>query len=599
MLRLSDLKISLLNTGASLGGPAMALDFSSGALDPRITFSRGTNATLVDSTGRITYAPNNLLTYSEDFSNAAWTKTAATITADATTAPDGTTSADKLVENTATTTHFLTSPSLLFAANTRYVVSIYVKAAERSWVALQYDSGPFGTSPTAYFNVGAGVLGSAFNGAIATMVGVGDGWYRCSIAATTTTSTTGNARLYLATGDNAASYTGVAGSGAFAWGAQLEAVTYQTTPGTYNATTVSAYYGPRFDYDPVTLAPKGLLIEEQRTNLATYSSDFTNAIWFSGGATIAANAIAAPDGTLTADSITATAVGPYVFQGVTVSAGANTVSIYVKGSANTIGKTATAWLWFSGTATGPNTPVPITLTANWQRITAPVTATGGGTAYLRFDSNNTSTVGDVIYVWGAQAEAGSFATSYIPTVASTVSRSADVASMTGTNFSSWYNQAEGTFVAAFDMAGGSAALSSNRAVLVAREGATSNQMIYNGSGQITGWTTISGVDQAFLTTGALAADTVTNAAYAYKANDFAASRNGGSAVTDTSGSLPVPTAFGIGSNAASSLFLSGHIRAIAYYNTRLPNTQLQTLTAPSLASPLALDFISPTYTVGY
>jgi hypothetical protein len=57
---------------------------------------------------------------------------------------------------------------------------------------------------------------------------------------------------------------------------------------------------------------------------------------------------------------------------------------------------------------------------------------------------------------------------------------------------------------------------------------------------------------------------------------------------------------GIGHDqVAIGQYLNGHIRAIAYYNTRLPNTQLQTLTAPSLASPLALDFISPTYTVGY
>jgi hypothetical protein len=170
--------------------------------------------------------------------------------------------------------------------------------------------------------------------------------------------------------------------------------------------------------------------------------------------------------------------------------------------------------------------------------------------------------------------------------------------MTGTNFSSWYNQSEGTFVASFDMAGGSAAFANNRAVLVARESATSSHNIYNGSGQVTGWTVVSGVDQAFLTTGALAADTATNMAYAYKTNDFAASRSGGTVATDTSGTLPAPTVLGIGSNSASSLFLNGHIRQIAYYNTRLPNAQLQTLTAPSLATTLSLSFTNQAYTVG-
>jgi hypothetical protein len=536
-----------------------------------------------------------------------------------------------LVENTATTTHFLTSPSLLFAANTRYVVSIYVKAAERSWVALQYDSGPFGTSPTAYFNVGAGVLGSAFNGAIATMVGVGDGWYRCSIAATTTTSTTGNARLYLATGDNAASYTGVAGSGAFAWGGQLEPVTYQTTPGTYNATTASAYYGPRFDYDPVTLAPRGLLIEEARTNLLLQSDNLTTT-WSTTRATVSANVTASPDGTVNADKLVddATATQTHsVAQSLTIVAATNyTLSLYVKAAEYTsarilLGDTGgnngvrvDVNLITGATTTGTNgtgwTLLSAAMTAvgnGWWRVTLSgtnATATAGTVVIYNTSSFGTiiytGVVGNGVYIWGAQLEAGAFATSYIPTVASTVSRSADIATMTGTNFSSWYNQTEGTFITDVDTAGISSA--GGGRIITAADSATETNAVASTVSQalLAGIFVASGGATQVNTTSATAVsiNTPFKLASAYKLNDCAASFNGATPQTDVVATIPSNIdRMNIGNRGVADRPINGHIRAIAYYNTRLPNTQLQTLTAPSLASPLALDFLSTSYTVGY
>jgi hypothetical protein len=88
-------------------------------------------------------------------------------------------------------------------------------------------------------------------------------------------------------------------------------------------------------------------------------------------------------------------------------------------------------------------------------------------------------------------------------------------------------------------------------------------------------------------------------AYGYLLNDYGFTVNGGTVQTDTSATVPTVNSLQLGSDPTGFGQINGHIRAIAYYNTRLPNTQLQTLTAPSLASPLALDFISPTYTVGY
>jgi len=377
---------------------------------------------------------------------------------------------------------------------------------------------------------------------------------------------------------------------------------------------------PRFDYDPVTLAPRGLLIEEARTNLLTYSADWSNAVWSKTNVTVTAAATTSPDGTTSAQRLAATAgASTNNVQAATVAATSATYSIYVKQgtgatTANsfalrnnttatvlvlgTINYSTGAWAYTTG-----STGVTVTNAGNgWWRIQ--ITATSGITSgdsiqcYAGF-VGGAQTAGDFLYAWGAQLEAGAFATSYIPTVASTVSRSADVATMTGTNFSSWYNQAEGTFAVNYDQI--AAASTQVKALAIASDG-TSNNRVYgyvSGSAGPTLLVTNGGVAQANPNNAAIASGPVIRSAFCYKLNDFAIVTDGGAAATDTSGTVPSTAdrldigCFGTGTQA------NGHIRAIAYYNTRLPNTQLQTLTAPSLASPLALDFISPTYTVGY
>jgi hypothetical protein len=365
---------------------------------------------------------------------------------------------------------------------------------------------------------------------------------------------------------------------------------------------------PRFDYDPVTLAPRGLLIEEARTNLLTYSEQFNDASWTKTNGAVTTNVTASPDGTTSADNFTASAglAFHYVNRATPASlTGAHTYSFYVK-------KNTATWIFFTvndssinyfNLDTGLFGTTPDTCTATpagngWYRITvsrtlaAAVANCGIGVAGSNGGASFTAAGTESIFLWGADLEAGAFATSYIPTVASTVSRSADVAFMSGTNFSSWFNAAQGTFVSS---------VSSNAnasCVLVVSDNTVSNQlfMISTADNILSVYT--GGAFQAML--GVTPAAPYVNAG-AYATNDFAACSNGGTLSTDTSGSLAGSYArMSIGSNfSGTGVFLNGRIRSIAYYNTRLPNTQLQTLTAPSLASPLALDFISPTYTVGY
>jgi hypothetical protein len=418
-------------------GPLVLLDFISGGLDPRITFSRGSNATLVDSTGKITYAPANLLLQSQTFDNASWSKTAVTVTANTAVAPDGTSTADAIIATAAAAIHSASQDSTL-DGNIPVTFSVYVKAAGYTTGALRFEalSAPFNSlrlafdlsagtvTPVAY--LGAVVLGSSISN-------VGNGWFRVSITGTTGFSGAHRSYVFPSTG---ASFTGDGTSGIFIWGAQLEPVTYQTTPSTYVATTTAAYYGPRFDYDPVTLAAKGLLIEEQRTNLALYSEQFDNAAWTKGDTAVTANATTAPSGATTADLLTETATTNFhfVLQAVTTAAGAATATVYAKlasGSRNlvvypqgtTVGYAIFNLSTGAITASGGGALLSSSITPagnGWYRCSVSWTASAASTNFVCYLTNSTTNpapnyAGDGtsgIFLWGAQLELGSTATTY-------------------------------------------------------------------------------------------------------------------------------------------------------------------------------------------
>jgi hypothetical protein len=589
-------QIAVIRHGPNVPLPVMQLDFlNNTSLNSRITFSRGTNATLVDSTGKITYAPANLQLQSQTMTISPWTGdtvggTVPTATANAGVAPDGTNTATRLQINRGAGTFSRWQGGAISGPSGFYIASVWMKT----------------TSGTGVANVG---LRNDATGVNCVVTG---NWQRFSVV---NTPATVNPSVQIL------SFTSIPGTDVSAdilvWGAQVEPVTYQTTPGPYVATTASAYYGPRFDYDPVTLAPRGLLIEEARTNLLTYSEQFDNAYWVKTASTVTANTTASPDGTTNADKLvenTATAEH-FIEAPVSVTTGTTyTFVFYAKaGERNVIaarGSSAFAvdprirfTLTGSGTVTVDNgTPTgTITPVGNgWYRcsMTAVTNATTGAGFRLSLYNGAYSYTGDGtsgLFLYGAQLEAGAFATSYIPTVASTVTRNADVATMTGTNFSTWYNQAAGTFVVDADKL---SAIGFSY-VLLANDSTNNERFgVYQSNTTVAGFISAGGATQMEIISSPIAANVPFKAAVAATANSGNFSFNGNIGITDTSLTMPSPNRLDIGCFGSGSQ-LNGHLRAIAYYNTRLPNTQLQTLTAPSLASPLALDFISPTYTVGY
>jgi len=359
---------------------------------------------------------------------------------------------------------------------------------------------------------------------------------------------------------------------------------------------------PRFDHNPTTGESLGLLVEEQRTNLVLNSEQFNDASWTKTNSTITSNTIVSPDGSTTGDSITSNAgILGYVFQNTSQITGtAYTLSTFAKANQYTfcqlriigavVGSITRAYFDLAaGTVTGAaNCTASIEpVGSGWYRCSITYTTISTATAAPRIYGQvaASDTVGDGtsgIYIWGAQLEVGSFPTSYIPTTTATVTRSADLASITGANFSSFYNQVEGTMFAdsvqavvtpASRLVSASDNTSSNRVALSrgSGSGGNINTTVTNaGSAQVS----------ALLLGTGIAAGTPNKVAAVYKVADFAGSVNGLTPVTQGTGTLPgVLTQLSIGSGEAlGGNSMNGTIKRLTYWPQRLPNSTLQAVT---------------------
>jgi hypothetical protein len=591
--------------------PSLLLDFANTeALDPRITFSRTTTAAYYDGK-TVAKAEENLLPFSQQFEQTigGWSHVSVTVAANTgdTTAPDGTSTAEKITANAVTNVHAVDGSNQPATINgAQYAYSVFAKKGTLNFIQLYVTAD--GTTH-ANFDLDTGVVGTTGGTVTAAITNVGNGWYRCSMIFTAggTDRRIGIALVNSSSATRRLSWNASGTEDVYLWGAQAEqrnAVTAYTPTTTQPITNyipvlqTAASGAARFDHNPTTGESLGLLIEEQRTNLVVRSEEFDDASWTKNNSSITANTIVAPDGMLTGDKLvenTSTAVHA-ALQTKTYTAAAHTLSVFIKAGERgfvqlvMVDGATTGFSAFFDLSNGSLGTVSANATASatfvgngWYRCSVTgTTAAGSGSLSIRLAStiSTISYTGDGysgIYIWGAQLEAGAFPTSYIPTVAATVTRNADAASMTGANFSSWYRQDEGSFYVNW----ATQVTGTSRFLLAAQQTSNSGNRIdigINTSNTVNPRTVIGGSALASLTGGTYTAGTEAKIAFAFKSADYASVLNVASPVTSsTAGLLPTPDELSMGRLGAGG-FLNGHIRKLAYYPKRLTNAELQGLT---------------------
>jgi hypothetical protein len=478
-------------------------------------------------------------------------------------------------------------------------VSVYAKGAGKTFLFAQN-----GGSTVAWFNLATGAKGTVVAGYTADMTPEANGFYRCSVIKDTTSFSF--IEFGISDADNSNSVTANGTDGIYLWGAQLsDSASLDSYVPVYGAAVTSAaYYGPRRDFDPVTLACKGLLVEEQRTNALTYSAQFDFWSNASGTVNVTLNATTAPDGAMTADKLvpaTGTAYFGKRNAFTSVIGTSYTFSIYAKESdagvhleLETYNAATPAPGAIFNLSTGAvlasrncTTSVSAIDAYGFRRYSITFSATAAAstitdvklTESSTLDANMTGNDSKGIIVWGAQVDDGSFATSYIPVGATSAgaTRNADVASVSTQAFP--YNQAEGSVVVNGTLGNTS---TTGPVALTINDGTANNEIyILQTVGTGTRRSVLiyaGGAQQAIL------AESLTNtvglttkAAGAFKVNDVAGSIDGGTVVTDTPpATIPTVNTMRIGNVSSGNQAFNGWIRQITYLPRRISNAELVT-----------------------
>lgn len=435
-------------------GSTLTLDFTTGVLDPRLTFTRAGNATFINSSGFVQYADANYLARSETFDGSPWTLNGVSQTAASITNPVGG-SSSRLIEVTASGGSKSLVGGMAVAAGFQYTFRIWVRAGASSSANIGYWTGSGFLNITMTKVSGPGTISTATGSTALQITGLTAEWTQVQVVlATVATAVSGSWFIYPNTIVNSV------GNSVYLWGAQAN---IGATANPYYSTTTAAYFAPRFDYDPTTFALRGLLFEGEGENRALNSETFPTTgtgQWGPTGVNQNATKITSPDGTANAIQFNETTNNELhrINQGLTGSAGPYTISIWAKaldtGSPRRLFLNAVGFMNASAlfdldpaVQTGASgSAVAVAGTAanragtwikypnGWYRCILVGQYNTNSSLFLQINRASSTTASDDTYagsatnglaLWGVQVEKGVGASSYIPTGVSQGARVAE------------------------------------------------------------------------------------------------------------------------------------------------------------------------------
>lgn len=563
-----------------------------------LTYTSPSAKLCLQEDGYYSYGAHNLCLQSEDFSTT-WSGANTTVSTNVATAPNGTLTADLVYP--ATTGTFRDRGQQHASAIGIWRVSCYIKAAGFTWAFFRNMAN---SGLGAHFDLSTGSVGTVQSGYSATITDVGGGWYLCEMIRTGSAVTGPWITVGMSDADNSSTATVNGTDGIYVWGGQLQ---FYPTETDYIKTTTTAKYALPYTYD-TSNALEGILVEEARTNMLTYSGDQTNAAWITATSSVAASAVTSPTGNLDAYKITedsTAGVRHDVYNSFTATAAAYTASVYAKaGERNWLflrfaisGTFEGAWFNLStgavGTTSAGYTAGIEDVGNGWYRcyVTKTATAATWFVDLMLADADGSYTYnGDGssgLHVWLPQAELGSFPTSPIRTYGSTATRAVDDVNIATTAFP--FDAATGTLYAygtslapiTTTSVYGFASLNNdsiNEEYLLYHYNDNLGFRVYDGGGSV-----------ADVNNGtALTSNSQTvKVAGAYALNDIGFAENGTPVSPDTSNTLPTPTQLTVGGYTG---YTSGalKIKAISYVPRRKDDIELAVATGYSLPSGYAL-----------
>lgn len=570
--------------------PLFSFNASLGLPDS-VTYSRGSSASYIETfrNARGSYdkrlvndfvgSVENLALYSQDFDNAVWLKTDTTVVKK---------QGEFVITEGNSASEHRVDQALIAIANSCFTVTAKANKGNRG-IALR-----LGNSFQAVFDLVNGRISAVVAPAIGSIKFVGDGFYECSVYLLAPSTTT--ARINLTDAGGNLAYQGDSVSGVILKRAQL---TISTKPLPYVRTfgvAVSATQVAKPRYEE-----KGLLIEGAVTNVALRSEQFDNASWLKSSSTISANQALAPDGSFSADKFFAAStasIQPYINQTITGAATAlQSFSVFVKqnearfiqfifGSGEVVGDPRANFDLSNGSlgSVDPEFTAQIkSITNGWYKIS--VSGLANSTTLrprlvliksatdTRAQSNSWAG-GDGLFVWGAQLEALPFASSYIRTEGSAVTRALDVC---GQNLYS--TSREITILTENSYLVSPALNANNRAAMSFRNTLGGERFLsYNGSGVPSRMFVQSGATSITLQGNAVTDDSLVKIVSSMTATSGTSYQDGELVGTVAISNFPVNMAFlHIGGNSANGRPLYGHISRIEIYELALTAAESKAL----------------------